>query len=384
MDLKSFWQIIDATVSDDQDAQLTALTEALGKLAPEDIAAFQRIYDENLDRAFRWDLWGAAYTLNDGCSDDGFDYFCDWLISRGQAVFEAALTDPESLAGSVLVAGEDFDTEFENLRYIAGEVYEDKTGNEMARAPSRVAEPAGEPFDEATVHERFPRLAEIAANRPEWDPFGTDPETKALIARGKPLFTEENRQSFDTRLAGMVGRKLAGSGAIHNHVALILEPDAETIEARCWSIELADGRVLHAAKYVYDWGDAGIPDEVLAYMKAQPGFDSNEPTPNDDLASALLGVVETPKMDDEVGQLTNYALKSWASEPVIASAERIAPASIRFTFDGAPDCVALTMHGCDKNGSGDVHGILLQAEGETLCLSRHGVERQLPNTLWGW
>jgi len=36
-----------------------------------------------LNKAYTWDLWGAAYLINGGCSDDGFEYFRRWLVSRG-------------------------------------------------------------------------------------------------------------------------------------------------------------------------------------------------------------------------------------------------------------------------------------------------------------
>ena len=39
-----------------------------------------------MDDSYRWDLWGAAYLANGGCSDDGFDYFRGWLIGQGRKV----------------------------------------------------------------------------------------------------------------------------------------------------------------------------------------------------------------------------------------------------------------------------------------------------------
>jgi hypothetical protein len=43
-------------------------------------------------------LWAAAYRINGDCSDDGFDYFRDWLITQGRDMFEAAVADPDALA----------------------------------------------------------------------------------------------------------------------------------------------------------------------------------------------------------------------------------------------------------------------------------------------
>lgn len=49
-------------------------------------------------RSYRWDLWGAAYVAKGGASDDGFEYFQRWLISRGRTDFERVLADPDALA----------------------------------------------------------------------------------------------------------------------------------------------------------------------------------------------------------------------------------------------------------------------------------------------
>jgi len=124
---EEFWKIINRFESLNQENKLLRLTADLQEKEPEEIASFDSIYRDMLQRAYTWDLWGAAYVINDGCSSDSFDYFCDWLISQGQYVFEAAVENPESLADSHLP---DFPF-FEEYRYVAGEVYKEKTGIEM-------------------------------------------------------------------------------------------------------------------------------------------------------------------------------------------------------------------------------------------------------------
>ncbi|MER7341367.1 DUF4240 domain-containing protein [Streptomyces sp. NPDC000075] len=37
---------------------------------------------------------GTAHGANGGCSDDGFDYFCGWLITQGPEAFERVVADP--------------------------------------------------------------------------------------------------------------------------------------------------------------------------------------------------------------------------------------------------------------------------------------------------
>ena len=91
-------------------------------------------------------------------SDDSFDYFCDWLISRGRDVFERALADPESLADVPEAA--DGEVEAEGLRCAVQEAYEATHGDELSISGSdHGPKPAGEPWDEDAVDELFPRLA---------------------------------------------------------------------------------------------------------------------------------------------------------------------------------------------------------------------------------
>jgi hypothetical protein len=101
-------------------------------------------------------VWGAAFLMNGGCSDDGFRYFRDWLVSEGEAVFEAALDDPESLASKK--PGAEF--ELESFGYVAAEVYEQMTDAEMPRGRAQEsASPAGKAWEESDLPARFPRLA---------------------------------------------------------------------------------------------------------------------------------------------------------------------------------------------------------------------------------
>jgi hypothetical protein len=87
MDETRFWVIIEAggrKALTDPERQLAAVHKQLLKLSPEEIRAFHRLFDQKLAEAYTWDLWGAAYLINGGCSDDGFYYFRAWLISRGE------------------------------------------------------------------------------------------------------------------------------------------------------------------------------------------------------------------------------------------------------------------------------------------------------------
>jgi hypothetical protein len=159
MEISQFWKIVDrvhAGAGDDLDKRVKLLRHELDKLSLNEIAAFQRQYDTQIARAYRWDLWGAAYVMNGGCSDDGFRYFRDWLISEGSRTFEAALKSPESLAD--LPKG-DF-AENESFGYAALEAIEAKGGGQIERDMSgESGEPRGAPWKEEDLPELFPRLS---------------------------------------------------------------------------------------------------------------------------------------------------------------------------------------------------------------------------------
>jgi hypothetical protein len=53
----------------------------------EEIVAAQQVLWDLMAESYTNPLWAAAYVINGGCSDDGFDYFRGWLIAQGREVF---------------------------------------------------------------------------------------------------------------------------------------------------------------------------------------------------------------------------------------------------------------------------------------------------------
>ena len=159
MDDERFWAIIGAArdaAGDDVEDRVSGLEQALLTEHPDEVMEFQHKYAEMLERAYHWDLWGAAYLMSGGCSDDGFRYFRDWLISEGEAVYEAALADPQSLAA--FEPGAEF--ELESFGYVAAEVYEQLTDAPLPRGKAlEAAAPAGKEWQEDDLPTLFPRLA---------------------------------------------------------------------------------------------------------------------------------------------------------------------------------------------------------------------------------
>lgn len=145
----------------------------MNELPSEEIEAFEAAFWRQMNRAYTWDLWGAAYVAHGGASDDGFEYFRRWLISKGRGVFERVLANPDDLA-DVLVADVEGVLEFEEFAYVAGEVWTQKTGRSIDEFASMAggalpgSEPQGTPFEEdaAQLASRYPKL---------WRRFGENP-----------------------------------------------------------------------------------------------------------------------------------------------------------------------------------------------------------------
>jgi hypothetical protein len=171
-----FWQIIERAAESDRDpdAHVEALRRELRKLALDEIMSFEVAFRRYLNQAYTWDLWGAAYVIHGGCSDDGFEYFRRWLVSRGRHDYERALADPDSLAELDARPGDWGVWEFERIYYVAPEAYKEKGGEGDVRDLSEPEAgmgggvPSGEPFAEDKEHlaRRYPKL---------WRRFGASP-----------------------------------------------------------------------------------------------------------------------------------------------------------------------------------------------------------------
>lgn len=160
MNETAFWALVEPSregAGNDTEAQAQALEHGLSELQPEDVLTFDRIFQRYSHAAYRWDLWAVAYIINGGCSDDCFDYFRWWLISRGQRAFERALEEPETV-GDLVESGDEI--EAESFRYAPGVVYERVTGEQIPPHELPLPEePAGDEWQEESVDKLYPRLA---------------------------------------------------------------------------------------------------------------------------------------------------------------------------------------------------------------------------------
>jgi hypothetical protein len=160
MTLDQFWRLIENVHQKSRgniDKKFVLLEAELEKLSLAEVQSFDSHFRDCLDRAYTHELWGAAYAIGSGCSDDGFWDFRSTLISCGKKIFERALEDPESLAELPRSVGEDL--QVEGLQYIAGKVAKRLGGDLLLRSKPHPAEPAGRRWDEAEVAKLYPKLA---------------------------------------------------------------------------------------------------------------------------------------------------------------------------------------------------------------------------------
>jgi len=154
------------------------LEAALREMPGEEVLEFCRAFDEKMEESYIWELWGVAYLINGGCSDDSFLDFRASLIALGEQAFEAAKSDAESLLH--------FDraqlTEMfeEGLLYCGPTAFEAVAGSQVDTGVERREQPAGAEWEEtaASLSERFPKAWKIYG----WDETGAQGGGKG----GKP------------------------------------------------------------------------------------------------------------------------------------------------------------------------------------------------------
>ncbi|WP_272023657.1 DUF4240 domain-containing protein [Olleya namhaensis] len=126
-----FWNIVDSSVKNtkNQDGQERFLVKEIEKLTPKQMIGFRLRTDKLLYDTYNSEMWCAGYIMNGGCSDDGFEYFRNWIISRGKDTYYKAKENPDSLI-SEFVEGEEY-YDFESFWYVALTAFENKTGKEL-------------------------------------------------------------------------------------------------------------------------------------------------------------------------------------------------------------------------------------------------------------
>jgi hypothetical protein len=120
-----FWEIIENSQCGER------LNAGLEKLTEDEILGFIYWWDYYVNETYRNELWAVAYAALRGCSDSGFDYFRYWLLTRGKAVVMAALADADSLCDEFDKLPKQILPQWEEVGYIAYDVFEGKSGKKV-------------------------------------------------------------------------------------------------------------------------------------------------------------------------------------------------------------------------------------------------------------
>ena len=168
---EQFWNIIERAKDVPDEEKAEVIQSYMQNLSLEELAAFAVLFSERLAESYHWPLWGAAYLINGGSSDDGFDYFRGWLILQGRDVFKRAIANPDWLAGYIDPAQDDFENE--DALLMADRVYAAKTGQELLYEPEKLR----------AAYQAGPR------HRDDWD-FDDEDECRKRLPRLSALYLE--------------------------------------------------------------------------------------------------------------------------------------------------------------------------------------------------
>lgn len=168
-----FWKFVEthAATAPSIEAACGALEAALANVTEAEVLEYCQGFYVAMDKAYTWDLWGVAYLIQGGCSDDAFMDFRSCLIACGQDIFERAVADPESLLS---IPQSNLSTLFEEgLLYVGPAVYESISGHAPAR-PVSPAEPSGSAWEETRedLMQRFPKA---------WAQYGWEEQPDEVI-----------------------------------------------------------------------------------------------------------------------------------------------------------------------------------------------------------
>lgn len=131
LDEDLYWSIIDKSLkqTNNQDDQEQLLISEIGKLTPKQMIGFRLRTDKLLYDTYNSEMWCAAYIMNGGCSDDAFEYFRNWVISRGKETYYNSKQNPDYLINEVVEGATYY--EFEVFWYVALQAFNQKTGKDL-------------------------------------------------------------------------------------------------------------------------------------------------------------------------------------------------------------------------------------------------------------
>ena len=159
-----FWDLVTRTeATQSQESLAQSLKQKLTELSHDELKAFDKIFGQQMRRSYLWSVWGAAYIITGCDSEYAFAEFRCFLISLGKTTYEAVITHPDSLAQLPVWPEKDGYTYpfVDEYDLIAGQLYEDRTGEELPFMPSGKATPVGKKFSTKPkeLKQQYPELS---------------------------------------------------------------------------------------------------------------------------------------------------------------------------------------------------------------------------------
>ena len=119
------------------------------------IKRFRTILLKQMKKIYHWNVWALAYAAQNGCSDDAFEEFRNWLILQGREACEKAIEDPFLV---VNIVPEGLGTVASSLLTVPEAAYELRTGRSLIPKELNYGEPKGKRWEEDQFPQLFPEL----------------------------------------------------------------------------------------------------------------------------------------------------------------------------------------------------------------------------------
>jgi len=158
-----FWSVIESSKasSHSYEEQCKVLEQLLIE-KNFDIVQFDKDFRKVMNDAYTYKLWGAAYLINGGCSDDCFYDFRAWLVSQGEEFYKSVIKDPDILADAK-IPQEDY---WAGLQFAADNAYFKKSGKHIpVITDASATQPSGQKWEEEELPALLPKLAKKYAGQ---------------------------------------------------------------------------------------------------------------------------------------------------------------------------------------------------------------------------
>lgn len=154
-----FWKLIEQAreISTDKFNFIDNLKSTLEAFNPKEIRSFDKILNTKVNELNSWVHWALAYIVRHGCSDDEFDYFRVWAVSKGRNAFQAIKELNENQFLQIF----DEDPQLEEFLYLAEQVYEGKTSDLMPPVKVKASKLTGKRWYEDKLTQTFPELCRL-------------------------------------------------------------------------------------------------------------------------------------------------------------------------------------------------------------------------------